>query len=353
LNVNRRDFLALGAVALARPVLTRPALARPGSGEVVIATSGGLLEDSLRDHFYRRFEDETGLRVRSVAIELPEQWARVMAGRREGAIPFDVVTATPPDLIEHAGLLAPVDCGTAPMRLQALGAGCLPRGIVRTVGGLVVAHRREAFPGGGPHSWADFFDVARFPGPRALPDTGDRDWWVPAAALLAEGVTREALFPLDLRRAYRKLDALRPHVAAWWSSGEDAARIMHDGEAAAAMLPSSRAVPLIRTGAYEIAWNGALRDVRHWAVLKDGPNAANGPRFLDFFVQNPRAHLAFNEAVSLDSNNRESTALVPSAERRYRPSWPGNGETMVIADDQWIAAHRDALRARWAEWRGL
>jgi len=350
MGVNRRGLLlasALGAAALACPALVRAA-----PGEVVIAAPGGLMESGLRRHFYDRFADESGIRVRSVPIERPEQWARVRDGRRDGTLPFDVVTATSPDLIQYADLLAPVDCTTPAMTREALAGGCSPRGVVRTAGAMVVAHARAAFPEGGPQSWADFFDATRFPGPRALPDTGDREWWVPAAALLADGVPREALFPLDLPRAYRRLDALRPHVAAWWRSGGEAARLLRDGEAVTGMLPSSRAVLLARTGEFDLSWNRGLRDVVNWAVLKDGPNAASGHRFLDFFVRNPLEHLAFSEAVSLDSNNRESTALVPGAERRYRPSWPGNWERLVIADDAWIATHRDALHRRWSEWRG-
>ncbi|WP_419899035.1 extracellular solute-binding protein [Roseomonas sp. USHLN139] len=344
----RRHLLALGAAGITP--LARPALAQRGSGEVIVAATGGLMERSLQEHFYKRFESEVGIRVRSVPIELPDQWARARAGQRSGNVPFDVVTATPPDLIQHADILAPVDCSMPGIAAHALPNGCFPEGIIRTAGGMALTWSKKAFPNGGPQSWADFFDVQKFPGSRSLPDTGDREWWVPLAALMADGVEREKLFPMDVDRAYRKLDTLKRHVAAWWKSGDNSMQIMRGGDAVMTMVYSSRAVPLAKSGEFDFTWNQAIRDVGNWAVLKGGPNTANAMRFLDFFVQNPQEHLAFSEKVSFDSNNREAPTMVPEGERRYRASWPANWEKLVIADYAWIAANRTALRERWVTW---
>src|SRR4029453_3434580 len=99
--MKRRTLIASGLGAAAGVTLLG------GTGhaqlkEVIIATTAGLMERSLQEHFSRRFEQEQGIRVRSVPIELPDQWARaVAAGRSGGPAPFDIVTATPPDLIQH------------------------------------------------------------------------------------------------------------------------------------------------------------------------------------------------------------------------------------------------------------
>jgi mannopine transport system substrate-binding protein len=347
-ETNRRRFLG-GAVGTAALAIGGRATAQ--SKEVIIATTGGLMEKSLQEHFYKRFETETGIRVRAVPIELPDQWARARAGQRSGNIPFDVVTATPPDLIQHADLLQPLDCAGMPgIVANALPNGCFPQGIIRTAGGMALTWSKKAFPNGGPQSWADFFDVQRFPGARSLPDTGDREWWIPLAALLADGVTPDKAFPMDVDRAYKKLDALKPHVAAWWKSGDNAMQIMRGGDAVMTMVYSSRAVPLAKSGEFDFTWNQAIRDVGNWAVLKGSPNTQNGVRFLDFFVQNAKEHLGFSEKVSFDSNNREAPNLVAAEERRYRASWPDNWSKLVIADYEWVAANRNALRERWVSW---
>ena len=39
-------------------------------------------------------------------------------------------------------------------------------------------------------------------------------------ALLADGVAPSKLFPLDLDRAFHKLDQIKPNVAVWWKTGD-------------------------------------------------------------------------------------------------------------------------------------
>ena len=198
------------------------------------------------------------------------------------------------------------------MRDERLARRLLRHGMMRTGGGMTLVWNTQSLPGrAAPQNWADFFDAARFPGPRALPDTGDREWWVPVAALLADGVAPDALFPLDLDRAYRKLDGLKRQVAAWWRSGDQIMQIMRSGEAVMTMAYSSRSVPLARSGEFDFTWNQAIRDVGNWAILKGGPNTANAVRFLDFFVQNAQEHVEFGAKVSFDSNNRHAAELVP------------------------------------------
>lgn len=348
MKITRRGLIAAAAAAAVLPTFRS---AKAAGGDVIIATTGGMMTNSLQAHFYKRFEAETGIRVRAVAIELPDQWARAIAGARTGSVPFDVVTATPPDLIQQADLLETIDCAGMPgIAAHALPNSCMPKGIIRTVGGMSLTWSKKAFPNGGPQSWADFFDVAKFPGPRSLPDTGDREWWLPLAALLADGVPRDKLFPLDLERAYKKLDTIKPHVAAWWKSGDNSMQILRGGDAVMSMLYSSRAVPLAKSGEFDFTWNGAIRDTGNWAVLKGSPNTANGLRFLDFFVQNPTEHLPFSTEVSFDSNNREAAAQIPPEERRFRSSYPENYEKLIIADYDWIAGVRPKLRERWISW---
>ena len=345
MKLSRRTLLAATVLPIATGANAQD------KGEVVIATTGGLMTNSLQDSFYKRFEQATGIHVRAVAIELPDQWARVQAGQRSGNMPFDVVTATPPDLIQHADELVTLDCAKMPgIVADALPDSCFPKGIIRTVGGMVMTWKMSAFDKAAPSSWADFFDVAKFPGSRSLPDTGDREWWIPLIALVADGVPRDKLFPLDLDRAYRKLDALKPHVAAWWKSGDNSMQILRGGDAVISMLYSSRGVALARTGEYDFTWNGAPRDTGNWAIAKGGPNTGNGLKFLDFFVQDAQAHLVFSKAVSYDSNNKQAATLVADDERRYRASWPDNYKGLIIADYAWIAEHRAALRDRWIDW---
>src|SRR5262249_55277516 len=63
-----------------------------------------------------------------------------------------------------------------------------------------------------PKSWADFWKVADFPGRRGFLTA---PYWVLEAALAADGVDPTKLYPLDIDRAYAKLNVLKPDVQIW------------------------------------------------------------------------------------------------------------------------------------------
>src|SRR3546814_10276744 len=73
-----------------------------------------------------------------------------------------------------------------------------PYGVATSTGATIFAWSTNAFPDGGPQSWADFWDVARFPGPRGLYKYFYYNY---EAALLAAGVKRDEVFPLTSEKA--------------------------------------------------------------------------------------------------------------------------------------------------------
>ena len=88
----------------------------------------------------------------------------------------------------------------------------------------------------GPQSWADFWDVAKFPGKRAL-RKGPK--YTLEFALMADGVTPERVYEVlstteGVARAFAKLDKLRPNLI-WWEFGSSTTatscvgRGRHDG----------------------------------------------------------------------------------------------------------------------------
>ena len=63
--------------------------------------------------------------------------------------------------------------------------------------------------GKGPLSMKDFWDVKKFPGLRTMKFTAASSL---EAALLADGVPRDKIYPLDVDRALRKLTELKPYI---------------------------------------------------------------------------------------------------------------------------------------------
>lgn len=336
----------LGATLLV--AIAAPAVA----DEVVIATTGGLMRNTLEEHMYLPFQEATGTEVIPFDIEVPDQWARAEGMVRSGNIEFDIVTATGPDLVDKADILLDIPCADLKNVVEyALEGACTTKGVARTTGGMVLTYNKEAFGGKAPQNWADFWDVENFPGPRGLPDTGDRDWWVPAVALLADGVAREDLFPMDIDRAYRKLDEIRPHIAVWWKTGNQVQQIMRDNEVVMTMSYSGRSLATINDGApFAMAWDGALRDTGFFAILKDSPNPEGALAFIDFFYGNAEGHPGFIRTVGYATSSTAGLAQLPEDEQKLFATYPENYAVLVDPDFAWIGENRDMLRERWTAW---
>lgn len=77
---------------------------------------------------------------------------------------------------------------------------------------------------GGDHSnsWADFWNVKKFPGRRAL----RRDaLWTIEAAVKADGVKDSKSYPIDVERAFRNPDRIEPHIKTWWADNSQAQQL--------------------------------------------------------------------------------------------------------------------------------
>ena len=320
--------------------------------EIVIATTGGLMRNTIEEFFYTPFAEKTGTEVIPFDIEVPDQWARAEGMTRTGAVEFDIVTATGPDLVDKAEMLVDIPCDELTnVKEFGLPGACQPKGVARTTGGMLMTYNTEAFDGKQPQTWADFWDVENFPGPRGLPDTGDRDWWLPTIALLADGVKKEDLFPLDLDRAYRKLDEIRPHIAVWWKTGNQVQQIMRDDEVVMTMSYSGRALKVIQDGApFAMAWDGAIRDTGYFAILKDSPNPEGALKFIDFFYGDADGHPGFIQAVGYATSSTIGLAKLPEDEQKLYATHPDNYDLLVDPDFAWIGNNRDELRKRWNDW---
>ena len=92
---------------------------------------------------------------------------------------------------------------------------------------VAIGWREKAFPGKVPPGWAAFWDTKNFPGQRSL---RKHPIYALEMALIADGVPMDKLYPIDVDRAFKKLEELKPHVLVWWSSGAQSAQVLKDGE---------------------------------------------------------------------------------------------------------------------------
>jgi mannopine transport system substrate-binding protein len=320
-------------------------------GELVVLTGGGAFETAFKRHFYDAFTAATGVTVIPVAAPFADQWAKIKADTETNNVQWDIVDTGPTVPPERQPYLRDLgDCTELPnVVANGVAGACAGFNVLRTIGGGVLAYNTEKFAGTPPESWKDFWDLERFPGSRALP--ARETFYTLMVALYADGVPPDQIFPMDVDRAFRKLDQIKPSVTVYWTSGDHSQQLWRSGEVVMSMLYSGRAVALRKEGVpVGYAWKGAPKDIGGWGILKDAPHPNAALAFLDFFYANPDAHLAFAEEINYDTGNAAALQLVPEGQRPDRATFPANWDNMILQDVNWVEQNQSRVLERWNAW---
>jgi putative spermidine/putrescine transport system substrate-binding protein len=209
-----------------------------------------------------------------------------------------------------------------------------------------------------PARLADFFDLAAFPGPRALRDDGPK--YNLELALMADGVPPWQVYSVlatreGQDRAFAKLDTIKP-VILWWKRVAEPAEMLTKGTAAMATVLNARisdpeAVPKIGT-----LWDGQLYQFDVFAIPKGDPRKQ---RALDFirFATGPEPLAEAARYLPYGPARRSALALVgrnPDTNEDMRPHLPTAPENFARAlavDPDWWAHYGPELETRWTRWR--
>lgn len=321
--------------------------------ELVIAGGTGAYVELVKKHFYDPFTAATGIKVANAGGSYGEKLAKLKAMTSVGKVEWDLVTLSI-DALTPANSAMLRDIGTcadlSTVTANGISGACLKHAVIFDIGGGALAYNRDAFQGAKPSSWADFWDVKKFPGPRALPNIGN-PWWVMIAALQADGVPADKLFPLDVDRALKKLEAIKPNVTVWWRSGDQSQQIFRSKEVVMAMMFSGRALRLQNEGLpIGIEWKGALLDAGVWAVTKAAPRPNAAMALLEFVYTRPEAHAQFAQESFGSTAHKDALQKLPEAARATQIVSPENWKSVVRVSPDWLASNQEPVLKRWTEW---
>jgi putative spermidine/putrescine transport system substrate-binding protein len=288
-----RTFKSLAARFTAMAIIVGAATtAHAQSNEVVMQDPGGPYGDALRKVMYDPFMAETGIDVVLVqeARSGPRIKAQVEAGKTEWDLTFifDQETKLLGDCC-----LADIDydklSDSAKKTLETMPDNLKrPKGVALQVIGVGMAYNTDKYKGDNvPTDWADFWDVEKFPGSRCMPA-----WprFVFEAALMADGVKKEDIYPIDMERALKKIEEIKPHVTKWWTTSAQGPQLLLDGEADMCMAYTSSMSLLALKGApVEVNWNQGFVYYDFFSIPKSAPNYDNALKLLSWRLDAERA----------------------------------------------------------------
>jgi mannopine transport system substrate-binding protein len=349
MHLTKRLFAAGNALCL----LGAMALAQTPK-EVIVATTGGVFDQALKEIWFEPFARATGTKVTTVIATDAEQRAKAQAMFQAGNVAWDIIInvdihaaapqnrAITEDLSEF--------CKQFASRSDLSENTCNPSGARISYNSTLLAFNTEKFPAKKPQTWADFWNVKDFPGPRALPNFGD-PWRIYAAALLADGVLADKLFPLDIDRALKKLDEIRPQVQLWWKTGDQSQQGFRNGEYVAAMIWGTRANALrAEKQPLAMSFDQAFLLADTMQVLKKSPNREGALALIKFYLDTPEVQAKFAERFGVAPVSTKAIALMSEEGRAKIPNSPEAFRKVVKHDAAWITANQAQMLEKWNIW---
>jgi putative spermidine/putrescine transport system substrate-binding protein len=316
--------------------------------QIVVSDPGGPYTDAYRKAFYDPFEKKTGIKVINVAREAqPAAQFRAIVETKNYIWDATILSlAQDVPACEAAGLLEPIGLKTSDF------PGIMPDAITPNWLGVdvystVIAYRTDKFGDNGPKSWADFWDVKRFPGRRALRrnpiDTLEQ-------ALLADGVPFDKMYPIDYDRAFRSLDQIKQNISVWWTSGAQSTQLIQSGEVDMIAIWNGRAQAAIDGGAkVKISWNQGLYSIEGWGIPKGTPRAEAAKKFL-LFCADPKQQAAFTDNLAYGPTNLKAYEYIQPKRASILPTAPDNLKGMYLPNHQWWGKNRENAVERFNTW---
>lgn len=333
-SIRTRAALVAGATLLA---------ATPVLAESIVFTSwGGTTQQAQQKHWAKPFAAASGI---NVAMDGPTDYGKFKAMVESGNVNWDVVDVEGDFAYKAAkeGLLEPIDFA----KLKGLDPRFVsPNSVGSFYYSFVLGYNKQNFKGAAPASWADLFDLKRYPGKRTL-----YKWSAPGVleiALLADGVPANKLYPLDIDRAFKKLDTIKSQIV-WWSGGAQSQQLLASGEAPIGMFWNGRVHAMQQSGApVGLSWKQNLTAADMLVIPKGSKNKAAAMKFLAY-ATSPEAQAKFAGETGYAPVNLQAKAKMAPEVVKSLPDQHTAGQ--INLDMRYWADNRDAIAKRWYAWQ--
>lgn len=211
----------------------------------------------------------------------------------------------------------------------------------------VLAYRTDAKGHPAPKTWADFWNTEAFPGARSLRNLPRPTLEI---ALMADGVAPDKLYPLDVDRAFRKLEQIKPHIQTWWTSGGQSAQLIADGEVDMIQAWNGRITAVQADGApVAFDYNQGVLETNSLCVLKGTPHREAAMKFVNEAIS-ARLQAALPQIIDYGPLNPKAfdTGSISAERAAQLPSSPQNMARQALLSAQWWASDAgEQAERRW------
>lgn len=330
-------------------------IALPGAAaarDLTVVSWGGIFQDAQRDVYFDPFKKAAGLALAEDSWDggIGTLRSKSQAGEANN---WDVIEVESEEIAVgcEEGLFESLDMSKLGGMERYLPGTASECGVPANIFSIVIAYDADKLADG-PKNWADFWDVKKYPGKRALRSGPKMNL---EFALMADGVPANKVYemlrtPEGADRAFAKLDELKPNIV-WWTSGNQPMQLLGSGEVAMTTSYHTRigAANKSDNRHFKLLWQGSMFNVDSWVIMKGSPNTDAAYKLLDF-MEEPVNQARWPEKLGGGVAVMEAQKMLPAELAARLPTAPENQKVALPLDAAFWVANIDKLNERFAAW---
>ena len=346
--MKRRVLLQSLAAATVLSSLDRRARA---AGDLTIMSAGGAWQAAQRAAWYKPFAQKMGITFNEEVTD--EGLAKIQAMVQAGNVPIDLVTVETATVLQggDTGVLQKLDYSRIAPRDGFLQGSALDAGMGLDVYGDVLAYDTTVLKDG-PTSLLSLFDIAKYPGKRALRKVvqNNVEW-----ALMADGVAPGDVYkvlatPKGVDQAFAKLDSIK-HNVVWWTAGAQPPQLLASKEVVMTTAWNGRIQnPIDQDHApFRIAWDHQILEYDMISIPKGAQHEDLAYKYLAYIAQ-PDVNGKLSQFIPYGPVVKAAISHVPEDVVAKLPNAPDHMKAYLVADPEFWGDYGEDLSRRFNAW---
>lgn len=343
-GMNRRGFLQTAAAGTA--LIASPSILRAQDNKrIVYANWGGSWEGAMKKAWWEPFQKDTGIQVVGATGNTIGRLQAMVDAKK---VEWDLIEGLP-ELARvgaEKGLLEKLDFNIIDRsQMMKRDAFFNDYSVPEVIFGRVLTYSTKLPEK--PTDWTAMWDTKKFPGKRALYNRVESG--LLEMALLADGVPADKLYPLDVKRALKKLGEIRNDII-WYETVSQSEQLMRDGQASMGVLADGRALNVKNSGApVELQPEASLLTWSVFVVPKGAPNKEASMKFINFVLQ-VRQQIAIAMAYNYGPVVPAAWDQIPAERLSIISGGPATKGKAVFLNSDWWAANLEKTTEEFRQW---
>jgi putative spermidine/putrescine transport system substrate-binding protein len=315
---------------------------------IVVETFGGNFDKQIQKYYIDPAEKATGL---SATIDNPTDYGQLAIQVKTHNVQWAVVQGDPFFAIANCGtLLQPMASLVNRSQIQSkyLTDKCEVPGETYN---FLFTYDKKKFGANPPTSWADFFNTRKYPGARGLWGSYVFNGAL-EGALLASGVPESKLYPLNLNRAFAKLDTIKSDVK-FFDTLAQAQQLMESGEVSMIIIPGEIGVQADQDGAdFAPVWNQQMESWDAYIVPKglSGSDLQAAAAVLQQIASSKGQSGVITGDPTSGVTTRTRSAPAPTGiPAEFSPNIDNRVSKGVVMNQQWWSKNLNPVGTRWTQ----